>query len=94
MKKNVGGYDRMVRFVVGPVLLVVGLAGLGGLLTLATGTIGVALAVAALLVGAVFIVTATVQRCPLNRALGIDTYEGGASAGGGADDAGPRSKAD
>lgn len=77
MEKNVGGYDRMARFVVGPVLLVVGLAGLGGLLTLAAGTTGVALAVGALLVGAILTVTATVQTCPLNRALGINTYKGG-----------------
>ena len=92
MKKNVGGYDRMARFVLGPVLLVVGLGGLGGVLTLGTGTVGIGLAVAALLVGAVLTVTATVQRCPLNRALGIDTYRGDSRRQGGGDELAPETK--
>lgn len=74
MEKNVGGYDRFARFVAGPVLIVVGIAALAGQLTLAAGTLGLALAAVALLVGAVFTVTATTQKCPLNRLLGIDTF--------------------
>ncbi|ELZ29826.1 hypothetical protein C474_12356 [Halogeometricum pallidum JCM 14848] len=42
MQKNVGGYDRIARLVVGPLLAVTGIT----------------------------------QKCPLNRALGIDTYRG------------------
>ncbi|MFC6940423.1 DUF2892 domain-containing protein [Salinirubellus sp. GCM10025818] len=74
MEKNVGGYDRIARFVVGPILVVVGFAAFGGLLTLAAGTVGLALAAVALLVGIVFVTTATIQKCPLNAALGLNTY--------------------
>ncbi|WP_277552507.1 YgaP family membrane protein [Halobaculum limi] len=75
MEKNVGGYDRIARFVVGPVLIVVGGAALGGFLTLAAGTLGLVIAAIALLVGAVLTVTATTQKCPLNAAIGLNTYE-------------------
>jgi disulfide bond formation protein DsbB len=71
MEKNVGGYDRIARFVVGPLLLVVGLVGISG--AFGTGTPGLALAGIALLVGAILSVTATTQKCPLNSTLGIDT---------------------
>jgi hypothetical protein len=74
MDKNVGGYDRLARFVVGPILLVVGLAAAGGLLSLAAGTAGLALAAVAILVGAILTVTAITQKCPLNSLLGLDTY--------------------
>lgn len=30
MKKNVGGFDRIARLVIGPVLLVAGIAGYAG----------------------------------------------------------------
>ncbi|WP_101294296.1 YgaP family membrane protein [Halegenticoccus soli] len=76
MQKNVGGYDRIARFVVGPILLIVGLAAIGGFVTIAAGTLGAVLVAAALVVGAVLTVTAVTQKCPLNRALGIDTYRG------------------
>jgi hypothetical protein len=79
MEKNVGGYDRVVRFVVGPLLVVVGGVSLGGVLTLAAGTLGLALGVGALLVGAVLTVTAVTQKCPLNSVVGLNTYEGGAT---------------
>lgn len=75
MEKNVGGYDRIARFVVGPVLLVVGLAAFAGLLTLAAGTLGLVLAGAAVLVGAVLLVTAATQKCPLNSVVGMNTYQ-------------------
>jgi NAD/NADP transhydrogenase alpha subunit len=74
MERNVGGYDRIARFVVGPVLIVVGAATLAGLLSLAAGTVGVALAAVALVVGAVLTVTAVTQKCPLNRVVGMNTY--------------------
>jgi hypothetical protein len=76
MEKNVGGYDRIARFIVGPVLIVAGAAMLTGLLTIATGTLGFVVAVAALLVGGVLTTTAITQKCPLNRALGFNTYKG------------------
>lgn len=74
MDKNVGGYDRTVRFIVGPILIVVGAAALGGFLTLAAGTLGVAFAGGAVLIGAVLTVTATTRKCPLNSAIGLNTY--------------------
>lgn len=76
MEKNVGGYDRIARLVVGPVLTLVGAAALLGFVTIAAGTLGVALAAIALLVGLVFVVTGLTQKCPLNRLLGFDTYRG------------------
>jgi hypothetical protein len=81
MEKNVGGYDRTARFVVGPILVLVGLAALGGLFTLAAGTLGLVLAAVALLVGLVLATTAVTQKCPLNRALGLNTYREEAEAG-------------
>jgi hypothetical protein len=77
MEKNVGGNDRLARFVVGPILIAVGFAALGGLFTIAAGPLGTALAVVAVLVGLVLTVTASTQTCPLNSMLGIDTYDGG-----------------
>ncbi|SFF86275.1 Protein of unknown function [Halopelagius inordinatus] len=74
MQKNVGGYDRIARLVVGPVLVIVGAAMVAGLVTVATGILGTVLAGGALLVGAVFVVTGMTQKCPLNRALGLNTH--------------------
>jgi uncharacterized membrane protein HdeD (DUF308 family) len=68
MNKNVGGLDRKARLVVGPLLLLVGIAALLQLFPL--GTVGV---VAVLAVGAILTVTGAVQRCPLNALLGVDT---------------------
>lgn len=76
MEKNVGGYDRIARFVVGPILIVVGAAALLGLFTIAAGTLGLAIAVVAVLVGLVLSVTATTQKCPLNSVVGLNTYRG------------------
>ncbi|WP_129112862.1 YgaP family membrane protein [Halegenticoccus tardaugens] len=86
MKKNVGGYDRIARFVVGPILLVGGAAAFAGALTLATGAVGAILAAVALVAGAVLIATAITQKCPLNRALGVDTYRGPAATDDSIDD--------
>ncbi len=76
MEKNVGGYDRIARAVLGPVLIIVGAAALAGFVTIAAGTLGLVVAGAALLVGAVLATTAVTQKCPLNRALGVNTYKG------------------
>ncbi len=73
MDKNVGGYDRIARFVAGPILLALGVASLAGMVTLAEGTTGTALGAIAALIGVVFLGTALIQKCPLNSLLGIDT---------------------
>ena len=75
MQKNVGGYDRTARFVLGPILILVGVAAFAGLVTLAGGTLGLVLAGAAVAVGAVLTTTATTQKCPLNAAIGMNTYK-------------------
>jgi hypothetical protein len=73
MEKNVGGYDRIARLVLGPVLIIAALAVYFEVLAVA-GLLGAALVVAGLLVGAVLVVTGATQVCVLNRLLGIDTY--------------------
>ncbi|WP_436926491.1 YgaP family membrane protein [Halosimplex amylolyticum] len=75
MEKNVGGYDRIARLVLGPILIIAALAVYFEVLAVA-GLLGAALVVAGLLVGAVFVVTGATQVCVLNRLLGIDTYRG------------------
>nr|WP_254830508.1 DUF2892 domain-containing protein [Haloglomus salinum] len=74
MEKNVGGYDRIARLVVGPILLIVGVAVLGGFLSIASGTTATAIGVVAALVGAILLVTGATQTCPLNSILGVDTF--------------------
>jgi len=77
MQKNVGGTERTVRLVVGGLLAIVGILGYAGVLSLAFVGIGAALAaVLAFLVGAVLLVTGSVQWCPITAALGISTYSG------------------
>ncbi|AHZ22421.1 DUF2892 domain-containing protein [Haloferax mediterranei ATCC 33500] len=73
MEMNVGGYDRIVRAILGPVLIIVGAAALAGVVPAMTGTLGLVVAGAALLVGAVLAATAVTQKCPMNKALGINT---------------------
>ncbi|MBZ6496903.1 YgaP family membrane protein [Natrinema longum] len=80
MQKNVGGFDRGARIVVGPILVLVGIGALGGLLSLTAGTLGLALAAIALVVGAVLTTTAVTQKCPMNARLGLDTYRDGAES--------------
>ncbi|GAB7095527.1 hypothetical protein JCM30237_26810 [Halolamina litorea] len=74
MEKNVGGLDRIARFIVGPLLIIVGLAAFAGLFTPALGTTVLVLAAVSVLVGAVLTVTAATQKCPLNSVIGLDTY--------------------
>ena len=78
MKRNVGGYDRIGRFVIGAVLVFVGIAGYAGLLRVAVGPVPQALAALVLLVvGAVLLATGATRKCVLNRLLGIDTFRPG-----------------
>lgn len=74
MHVNVGGYDRIARLVLGPVLFVVGLAGYAGLVSLAVGPVPQALgSLLLVLVGLILAVTGAVRRCPLNAAVGLNT---------------------
>ena len=72
MEKNVGGLDRILRLVLGPVLLVVSGAALLGLFVLNPILAGVAL-----VVGAVLTVTGLTQKCPANSLLGMNTLDRG-----------------
>lgn len=75
MDKNVGGFDRTWRIVVGPLLIVVGLAVLTGLFSMGDGLLlGVLVPVLLLVFGAVFTWTAKTQQCPVNHAAGRNTY--------------------
>ena len=75
MEKNVGGYDRIGRFVVGTVLVLAGIAGYAGMLRVAVGPAPQALmALLLLLIGAILLVTGYTQKCPINQTLGINTY--------------------
>ncbi len=78
MQKNVGGYDRIARLTLGPILIIAVAAVFGGFVTLATGLLGAALLWVGLVVGAVFLVTGTTQKCPLNSVIGLNTYRGDA----------------
>lgn len=69
MDRNVGGLDRTGRLVIGAVLVLGALAGLAGFVEL-----GLTLGLAALLIGAILLVTGTTRKCPINEAVGRDTY--------------------
>ncbi len=72
--RNVGGLDRTVRLVAGPVLVAVGIAAAAGDRDIGTaGTVGLAVAALLLVAGAVFLVTGTTQKCPANQVVGLDT---------------------
>ncbi|MDG5776642.1 DUF2892 domain-containing protein [Haloarculaceae archaeon H-GB2-1] len=70
-EKNVGSWDRLLRLIVGPVLLIVSAAAALGVVALSP----VVIALSAI-VGAILTVTGTTQKCPLNNLLGINTYRG------------------
>ena len=77
MNKNVGGLDRAVRLVAGPVLVAVGVAAAAGYLDIGlAGTAGLAVTALLLVAGLIFLVTGTTQKCPANRVVGLDTYDG------------------
>ncbi len=68
MKQNVGDADRIVRLLVGVVLLAVGVAGLAK--AVPTGVpVGAVLA----LVGLVFVGTGLMRTCMLYELIGVDT---------------------
>ncbi|MFW5938660.1 MAG: YgaP family membrane protein [Halanaeroarchaeum sp.] len=74
MNKNVGGYDRIGRFVIGAILLVVGIAGYVGMVRVAVGPVPQALmSLVLVLIGAILLVTGFTQRCPINSVLGLNT---------------------
>jgi hypothetical protein len=76
MDPNVGGFDRKARLVVGPVLLLVGLASFAGVLELGlAGTVGVLVAGTLLVAGVILSVTGATQKCPANEMAGLDTTE-------------------
>ena len=83
MEKNVGGSDRLARFVFGPLLVLFAGEVYLEYVTIA-GLLGAGAIWIGLLVGLVFLVTATTRKCPLNAVLGFNTYRGenaGASTG-------------
>jgi len=67
IQKNVGGFDRQLRFVAGTVLVLAA----AGALVASAGRPG--LAVAALAGGVGLLFNAVTQRCLANELLGIDT---------------------
>lgn len=75
MEKNVGGYDRIGRFVIGTVLVLAGIASYAGMLRVVVGPVPKALvALVLLLIGAILLLTGYTRKCPINRTLGINTY--------------------
>lgn len=72
MEKNVGGYDRVLRLVFGPVLIVAALAIYLEALVVA-GLPGAALVVAGPFVGGLLVVTGAIPKSPIYQLFGIDT---------------------
>ena len=68
MDTNVGSIDRYIRLALGALLAVLGLAGLVGLWAMNT-----VVAVALVIVGAVFLGTGYTRQCLLYKPFGIDT---------------------
>lgn len=76
MEMNVGGYGRLGRFVLGGLLVLAGIAGYAGMVRVAVGPVPQALAALILVViGAVLLVTGYARKCPINSALGRNTYK-------------------
>ena len=71
MEKNVGGIDRVARLGFGGLLVLAAAAALGGF-----PFVSATIAAVGLVVGLILLVTGAVQFCPLNRLVGLDTYEG------------------
>ncbi len=67
MEKNVGSADRVIRIVLGLVLI------LSPLLNIPAIWSGSVWSYVFMLVGAILVITALVRMCPLYRLLGIDT---------------------
>lgn len=76
MDRNVGGFDRTSRLVVGPLLVLIGLVSFVGPVDLGMwGTLGVLAAGTLLVAGAILTVTGATQKCPANQMAGLDTTE-------------------
>ncbi|MFB6075153.1 MAG: DUF2892 domain-containing protein [Haloarculaceae archaeon] len=78
MERNVGGYDRIARLVLGPLALLVAVGILSGVLDVGLdGTAGLVVTAVLLIAGAILVVTGAIRTCPANRLLGVNTYRGG-----------------
>jgi hypothetical protein len=66
MKENVGRTDRIVRFLVGPAIVGLGFAPIGGHLGRIPGLV-------AMIAGVLVVESAITRVCPLNALLGLDT---------------------
>ncbi|WP_254839579.1 YgaP family membrane protein [Natronomonas marina] len=76
MEKNVGGYDRIARLVIGAVALVAGVLGYAGMVRVAVGPVPQALmALILALIGVILLVTSYTRTCPINSVLGVNTYK-------------------
>lgn len=73
MKTNVGKYDRIARLIVGSTLTLVGAAALLDVITIAAGTLGLALATLLFVGGLWLVATGLTRKSPVYRALGVDT---------------------
>lgn len=74
-EKNVGGIHRTGRYVLAPVLTVLGIGILAGWLSAALGVVGTVVGIAAVFGGVVSFVEAHTQKCPGYAVMGIDTCE-------------------
>lgn len=66
MKKNIGSIDKIIRFILAAVFITMYATGL------VTGTLGIVL----LVLSGIFIVTASINFCPIWAAFGIKTLQG------------------
>lgn len=70
MQRNVGGFDRIARLLLGPLLVLAAIAAFTGYVAL-----GAVVGAVALLAGAILLVTGTTQKCPANELAGVDTTQ-------------------
>lgn len=76
MKQNVGSFDRIVRITLGGALVVLGIAGYAGFVSLAWLGFGQALAaVVVAVIGLVLLLTAATRTCLIYAALGLSTAD-------------------
>ncbi|WP_254767296.1 YgaP-like transmembrane domain [Salinilacihabitans rarus] len=68
METNVGEFDRLARFAIGTLLLLVGVAALADALA-----VGTAVGAVALVVGVVLVATGATRSCLLYQIVGVDT---------------------
>ncbi len=80
MEKNVGGIDRIARLIIGSLLIIAGIAGYAGFITVAVGPMPQALgAVVLFIIGAILLATGVTQKCTINKIVGINTYKPGSA---------------